>query len=150
MLQNPLLINKTILKSDFLDEDIINMSDKTFVIPSSFSYNVIHITDDFIGRMDLVSHQVYGDADYADILCKLNGISNPFELNADCDIIVPSINDITQFYYKESESETDDESREYSKKAPVAKKKTDKRAPNEAVVGDKRYKVDSTRKVIIY
>lgn len=148
MINNPLLLNKTLYKSDTLGEDVINMLDKTFVIPRSFSFNVVTITDDFIARMDLVSKQLYGDPDYADILCKLNGISNPFELNSGTEIIVPVISDIAQFYYKESPLEL--ESTDASKGLPVAKSKQEKRAPNEAVIGDKRYKVDSTRKVIIY
>ena len=148
MVNNPLLVNKTLYRSNALGEEVLNMLDKTFVMPASFSFNVVTVTDDFIARMDLISKQIYGDPDYADILCKINGISNPFELNSGLDIIVPVQADLSKFYYKETYLEKEDEAT--GKPVPVAKDKKEKRSPNDAVIGDKRYKVDSTRKVIIY
>lgn len=149
MLQNPLLINKSEIKSKVLNEKIVNLLDKTFRIPYEFSYNIIEITSDYIARMDLLSKQLYGDIRYQDILCKLNGISNPFELNEGDLIVCPDIMDLQNFYYKEYPDERDPESTGGIKR-PVPKGKKEKRKPNEAVIGDKRYKIDQTRKVIIY
>lgn len=149
MLENPLLTNKSEIKSNVLGEKVINLLDKTFRIPAEFSYNTIEITPDYIARMDLLSKQLYGTEKYQDVLCKLNGISNPFELNEGMVIVCPDINDLSYFYYLENNDERDPDSSEATNK-PVAKSKKDKRKPNEAVVGDKRYKIDSTRKVIVY
>ena len=149
MLQNPLLINKSEIKSKVLNEKIVNLLDKTLRIPYEFSYNIIEITSDYIARMDLLSKQLYGDIRYQDILCKLNGISNPFELNEGDLIVCPDIMDLQNFYYKEYPDERDPESTGGIKR-PVPKGKKEKRKPNEAVIGDKRYKIDQTRKVIIY
>lgn len=149
MIQLPLLINKSDIKSKVLKEKILNLLDKTFVIPEEFNYNVVKITKDYIARMDLISLHLYGDVRYQDILCKLNGISNPFELNEDTYIVCPDATSMVNFYYFEFPDERDPESNETVKK-PVAKGKKEKRKPNEAVIGDKRYKIDSTRKVIIY
>lgn len=149
MIQNPLLINKSEIKSKVLNEEVVNLLDKTFVIPDEFNYNVVEITKEYIARMDLLALHIYGNARYQDLLCKLNGISNPFELNEGTLIVCPDINSIPDFYYFEYPDERDPESNE-STKQPVAKGKKEKRKPNEAVVGDKRYKIDSTRKVIIY
>lgn len=149
MLQNPLLTYKSELKSNVLGQQVYNLLDQTFQIPNDFQYNVIEVTEGFIGRMDLISKQVYGDTKYQDILCKLNGISNPFELNAGTVVVLPDISYIDDFYYYESPEERDPESNEAANK-PVAKSKKEKRKPNEAVIGEKRFKIDPNRKVIVY
>ena len=149
MLENPLLINKSEIKSEVLNEKIINLLDKTFRIPPEFDYNVVEITKDYVARMDLLSKQLYGTDKYQDVLCKLNGISNPFELNEGAIIVCPNITDISLFYYLENQDEKDPASLDAAKQ-PIAKGKKEKRKPNEAVIGDKRFKIDSTRKVIIY
>lgn len=149
MLQNPLLTYKSELKSNVLGQQVYNLLDQTFQIPNDFQYNVIEVTEGFIGRMDLISKQVYGDTKYQDVLCKLNGISNPFELNAGTVVVLPDISYIDDFYYYESPEERDPESNEAANK-PIAKSKKEKRKPNEAVIGEKRFKIDPNRKVIVY
>ena len=149
MIYNLLLENKSEIQSKVLKERIFNMLDKTFVIPESFDYEAVEVTKDFIARMDLISKFAYGTDKYQDILCKLNGISNPFELNDGNIIIVPSISDINRFYYQETYLEKDPDTKKLDRK-PIPKEKKEKRKPNEAVVGDKRYKIDKNRKVIVY
>ena len=149
MLENPLLINKSEIKSEVLNEKVVNLLDKTFRIPPEFDYNVVEITKDYIARMDLLSYQLYGTNKYQDVLCKINGISNPFELNDGDIIICPNISDISYFYYLEDPEEKDPDA-EGTAKRPVAKGKKEKRKPNEAVIGEKRFKIDPTRKVIVY
>jgi hypothetical protein len=39
------------------------------------------VTDDEIGRIDLISLKYYRDANYADYILKWNNISNPFSIN---------------------------------------------------------------------
>ena len=83
------------------------------------------------------------------MLCKLNGISNPFELNENTKLIIPDFSDITKFFYFEDYTEKDPDTNSLTSK-PVAKGKKEKRKPNEAVVGEKRYKIDKNKRVIIY
>ena len=45
----------------------------------------------YVARPDLISLAVYGEDKYADIICKINGISNPFELNENDIIILPHV-----------------------------------------------------------
>lgn len=149
MIENLILMNKTGIKSKVLDEQILNMLDQTFQIPNTFNYNVIEVTKDFVARMDLISKQVYGSEKYQDILCKLNGISNPFELNEGSVIVIPDFQFLTMFHYLEGPEDKDPDSIE-SSYTPKAKQKNEKRKPNEAVIGDKRFKIDPSRKVIIY
>ena len=61
MLENPLLVNKSEIKSEVLGEKVVNLLDKTFRIPPEFDYNVVEITKDYIARMDLLSYQLCDD-----------------------------------------------------------------------------------------
>lgn len=53
------------------------------------------VTEDYVARPDLISLAVYGDDRYADIICKYNGISNPFELNKDMVLFCPTVDYVT-------------------------------------------------------
>lgn len=147
MLINQLLEGKSIIKSKHLNEDIYNLCDKTFVIPDAFEYDVVEVTRDYVARMDLISLKMYGTNQLSDLLCKVNGISNPFEVNEGDFIIVPSWDFISNFYYQEDVEESDSSN---TNNKPKPKTRKEKRRANEAVIGDKRYRVDSARKVIIY
>lgn len=149
MLENPLLQNKTRITSNVLGEDILNLLDKTFIMPLTFKYDILKVSKDYIARPDLISKHVYGTDKFQDILCKLNGISNPFELNEGCMLVVPDISEMEQFYYVQDTSDEEPENEERVD-VPVAKAVNEKRKPNEAVIGDKRYRIDPTRKVIVY
>lgn len=153
MIENTLLGNKSIIRSEYLNEDILCLADRTFVFPPEFEYSVVDVTDKFIARMDLISQQMYGTVAYSDFLCKINGISNPFELNDGDRLIVPKIMELHKFAGTEDlyeDSALDKRSKNHLNTVPQAKKKTEKRAPNEAIIGDKRYKIDSVKKIIVY
>ena len=93
----------------------------------------------------LISLDAYGDTCYADIICKLNGISNPFELNIGMEIIIPVPEDIGLFYVEPGEMDDDN----IYKPTPVTKTNK-KRGANEAVIGDSRFKIDAVNGIIIY
>ena len=146
------LSKKRTTKSDYLNDQVYNLLDKTFELPKrGFSFNVYVVSKDYIARPDLISYDVYNDTRYADIICKINGISNPFELNEGMELIIPVANDIHKF-----EASTDAISNtmfddEINDRMPVAKSKNNtKRKANEAVVGDSRFKIDSAAGIIIY
>lgn len=141
------LKNKTILKSDYLGEEIYNLLDKTFIIPNQYSYNIFIVTEDYIARPDLISYKAYNDINYADILCKLNGISNPFELNVGMKLIIPSPEDIINFNI---ETRTDDMETGINTNNPKPKSKNEKRKTNEVIIGDTRFNIDKNTGVVIY
>ena len=148
------LNNKGTVNSEYLGEDVYNLLDSTFKLPNTgFSFNIFVVSDEYVARPDLVSLDAYNDTRYADILCKINGISNPFELNKGMEIIIPTTNSISSFYSnadKYRNNGFDDESEDMFK-APIEKSKRDtKRKANEAIVGDTRFKVDSAAGIIIY
>jgi hypothetical protein len=147
MLFHTVLNNKEIIHSDWLGEDVVNLNDSTFYIPKSYQYDVIEVSERYIARPDLISNDVYGDTIYTDLLCKLNGISNPFELNKGMLLIIPSIDSIMDFMKTVSVQESDSTN---TSSKPVPKKKNEKRKANEAVVGDRRFKIDKNRGIVIY
>lgn len=146
------LENKNQIKSTYLNENICNLLDKTFNIYNDFQFNIFEVTYEYIARPDLISLDAYGDTMYADVLCKLNGISNPFELNVGDKLIIPSPDNITDFVTRVSQASTNNEDIENANKdfGPTLKTKSEKRKANEAIVGDKRFKVDAASGIIIY
>jgi hypothetical protein len=59
-----------------------------------------------VARPDLISLATYNDASYADLICKLNGISNMFELNEDDVIVIPTYDYIEKFYRVDNYDDT--------------------------------------------
>lgn len=55
---------------------------------------IINVEKEYIARPDLISLALYSTDKYADLICKVNGISNPFELNENMILICPSLTDI--------------------------------------------------------
>lgn len=148
MIKNHVLDMKSEYFSKHLNEKIINLLDKTFVIPDEFTYDVFTVTEDYIARPDLISLRFYNMVDYADIICKINGISNPFELNENVTLIIPDINHISKFYFVDKQYTEENGGQQNDK--PVPKKSTEKRKANEAVISDTRFKIDSKNRIIIY
>lgn len=148
MLNYSILDLKTPIHSDYLNDLVYNMLDYTFQIPQNYSYNIFEVTSDYIARPDLISYNAYGDSSYADVICKLNGISNPFELNTGMKIILPTPDDIQNFIIEPSIKDKDENwgPNVVSK----SKTKTSKRQANEAIVGDTRFKIDKANRIIIY
>ena len=153
---DPILQRKTLFrgKTDLLS--------KTFVIPIDFDANIIQVTEEFVGRPDLLSKEVYGSEEYASILCKLNGISNPLSLNKGMYIVVPKPDALDDFYVipELSWEDKEDTSEDYNKNKVIGKTdrftpksksvKDKKRKPNEALITDKRFNIDRLSKSVVY
>lgn len=147
MLSYTVLNNKQIIHSDWLNDDVLNLNDPTFRIPQSYQYEIIELTERYVARPDILSLDVYGDSMYGDLLCKLNGISNPFEMNKGMLVIIPSPDSIMDFMNLPS-SEDSDIITDTDK--PIIKTKKSKRKANEAVLGDSRFKIDKQKGIVIY
>ena len=82
------------------DGDKISCKDllaDSFNIDAESQGKLIVVNKYYIARPDLISLAVYGDDKYADIICKINGISNPFELNENMTLFIPSINYLSNY-----------------------------------------------------
>ena len=148
------LAQKNEFYSEYLGENIINLLDRSFDIPSNYAAHLYKVEAEFEGRPDLLSLDLYGDERYADVICKLNGVSNPYELAEGQYLLVPSLSSVDAFYIQPAQAWREPTSPHNSAAVqqiiPVLKKKTDKRKPNEAIVGDKRFNIDPISKIVIY
>lgn len=150
MLLHTVLNNKKKIYSDWLQTNVINLLDPSFRIPSKYDYEILEITEKYIARPDILSKDIYGDAIYSDLLCKLNGISNPFELNVGMLLVIPSPECIMEFMKTPTIEECDTNSKNNSLNTPIAKPKNAKRKANESVIGDTRFKIDKAKGIVIY
>jgi hypothetical protein len=114
--------------------------------------NVVTVTKEYVARPDLVSLAVYGNDMYADIICKINGISNPFELNTGMILVIPDFASIIQICKLAKASETLANSSEYISKSVKTNQKTkqDKRSPGEQIIGENTFVIDRTNKLVYY
>ena len=62
---------------------------------------VILINEKHICRPDMLSWDAYYSVNYVDIILKFNQITNPFSMEIDDFIIIPSLNSALKFYRKE-------------------------------------------------
>lgn len=91
MLNYPTLAKKpkiTIYK-DAQKYEMIDLLSKVYTGDLELYGNNFVVTKEYIARPDLISYVVYGTDQFGDLICKVNGISNPFELNENMIIFVP-------------------------------------------------------------
>lgn len=148
MLSYTVLNDKSTIYSNWNQENLYDLSEATFAIPFSYPYELFYVEEKYVCRPDLLSIDIYGDTSYTDILCKLNGISNPFELNEGMVMIIPGPDVIDHFRCKPKKDPVIGNIN--SPNTPMAKAKNTKRKANEAVIGDSRFKIDKTRGIVIY
>jgi len=146
MLINSLLKNKPIIHSDLLDEDIIHLGAITYKIPDMVSYSLYKVSKSHVARPDLISKVVYGVDIYGDFICKVNGISNPFEINEGDIIIIPDLDYVNEFMMDDLYNDSTKE----DNNMPKPKTRNEKRRANDAIIGDTRFKIDKDNRVIIY
>ena len=152
-----------------LDYKIINYkqnitrNNKTYIDLLSKSYdgsletygNFCRVNKWYVARPDLISLAYYGDDRYGDLLCKINGISNPFELNAGMIIFVPDVEYIMSaaknFDLSGSDIiENDEENILENKKSEFVKQVNQRRNSNELLPGDTNYVVDKSLGLVFY
>ena len=109
----------------------------------------------YVGRPDLISLAMYGDDRYGDIICKLNGISNPFELNDNDVLFIPSftyLDECIKKHRKTSDFIEDEKTETIQKKDTnnYQKRKNETRSPNEQTVGDSNFIIDKSLGVVFY
>ena len=150
MISYPVMSNKVYSTEGFSGENHYDLLYQTFRIPKDFKYNVYVVTDEYVARPDLLSLHVYGTVNYADVLCKLNGISNPFELNDGMYIVAPDANDIPLFYIIDHSKEDAIQSGVTIDAKKLQKKKNETRKANEQVIGGRSFRLDSNSKIVIY
>ena len=138
-----ILYLKKDFNSTYLGESIVNLLDNTFQLAEKYDAQIMEVTEEYTARPDLLAHDIYGDVLYTDILCKVNGISNPFELNEGMYIIVPTIDSLDNFVVEPLHTEN-------VKHIPKPKKTTERRRPSDAIEGNPRFHIDEQSEIIRY
>lgn len=136
-------------------EDAKDLLYKTVDLEKSYSGNFLTVNEYYVARPDLISLAVYGNDKYGDIICKINGISNPFELNEGMVIFIPSydsINNIVDIKAPNSFTEKLSDSNEISveRRIGAQKSKNEKRSPANQIIGDNNYIIDKSLGLVLY
>ena len=142
-----------------------------------YIWQPIIVNEFYVARPDLISQAVYGTDKYADILCKINGISNPFELNENMMLFCPTIDYLTKLtktnvrqsplinnntsivsgYNSNGTVEKNmpnklniDDSSITKQEYNLQKMKSDRRNPSEQTVDENNYIIDKSLGIVIY
>lgn len=147
-----LLRNKNIVM--YKGEKCYDLLSKTFNKDINPKGTLIIVNKHYVARPDLISLALYNEDTYADIICKVNGISNPFEINENDYLFIPSLDYIRECILTPNNTKDDfidDENDEIIvKESNYQKKLNEKRSPNEQVVGEKSFVIDKSLGVIFY
>jgi len=75
-------------------QEIVDLTPASLRFDAETSYIVdaFYVGGDMQMRPDMISHRAFGNIDNWDLLCKFNGISNPFSIAEDDLIAVPELN----------------------------------------------------------
>ena len=153
MLDYGIINRKPTIKNN--GNEYIDLLPTIYKIDSMYDPKVIIVNKYYVARPDLLSFAIYGDDKYADIICKVNGISNPFEMNEDDTIILPNIewlNTCLAGNVPASKMITDDEvdTIQDKDKYNYQKRKDELRSPNEQLIGDSNYIIDKSLGIVFY
>lgn len=125
---------------EFKDEDLINP---------------IVVNEYYVARPDLISLAVYGSDMYGDLICKYNGISNPFELNEGMILFIPPIRLATDMIKAREHNATErisKDAKETIRERNKSQKMRDEvHSSSESVAGSKApYVIDKTLGLVFY
>lgn len=116
--------------------------------------DMIVVNEFYVARPDLISLAVYGDDKYADLICKYNGISNPFEINENDVIYIPSLSRFDLLYndkFIPSEFIKDEDKDSFREKENKFQKElNESRSPAQQVVGETNFVIDKSAGVVFY
>ena len=150
-----LILNKK-PKYDLNGTEAKNLLYKTLTIDTNkYSGQFLQVNEYYIARPDLISLAMYGDDCYGDIICKINGISNPFELNKGMILFIPDIeyiyNILDNDYLKhKNEIIKNTDNISIFTKRGAQKHKKEPRTNTEQVIGDSRYIIDKSLGMVLY
>ena len=129
---------------------------KTVDLEKNYSGGFLEVNEYYIARPDLISLACYGTDKYGDIICKVNGISNPFELNKGMILFIPTYESINNILDIKINSSIKTQKLEDANEIAVIlregnqKAKNEKRTPANQIVGDKNFIIDKSLGLVFY
>jgi hypothetical protein len=86
------LDKKKMTTSDYESENKVIMTEPTMLFPDFVRVDKTFVVDEYYaGRIDLISLNLYNNANYSDQILKFNGISNPFSIGVGDVLDVPPL-----------------------------------------------------------
>ena len=83
------------------NEKKFDMTEPTLILKNEVRLRAYHPVSEYeAARLDLVSMKYYGTGAYVDIICKANGISNPFAVAPGTILAIPEKRAATSLYKK--------------------------------------------------
>ena len=144
-------------KIEINNEQAIDLLSKSLDLDKDMTGQFVEVNEYYVARPDLISLAIYGDDKYGDVICKVNGISNPFELNEGQIIFLPSyetINNILITGNKNNKTDKigieDDTKIATENKVGNQKRKDERRSPSQQLIGDKNYIIDRSLGIVFY
>lgn len=131
----------------------IDLMGKNFTPVEGVDGDFIIVNKYYVARPDLISLAVYQTDSYADIICKVNGISNPFEMNEDDILFLPHVDYMANCvkYAGESSDFIESEDEEIKKISKSNKKRFDEiRGSNELIEGEDNFIIDKSMGLVFY
>lgn len=131
----------------------IDLMGKNFTPVEGVDGDFIIVNKYYVARPDLISLAVYQTDSYADIICKVNGISNPFEMNEDDILFLPHVDYMANCvkYAPESSDFIESEDEEIKKISKSNKKRFDEiRGSNELIEGEDNFIIDKSMGLVFY
>ena len=121
--------------------------------PDDMDLMPLIVNEYYVARPDLISLAIYGNDMYGDMICKFNGISNPFELNEGMVLMLPPLYYATTGCEKREMSSCERIKRNDSIQEQDNTKifANEVHSPSATVVGDKPpFIIDRTAGIVIY
>ena len=136
-------------------EKFIDLLSQTYNKDIYVSGYPIVVNKYYVARPDLISLAVYGDDKFGDIICKINGISNPFELNENDVIFIPNIDFINNAINAATKGSDFIQNEKYDSieikdSNNFQKKKNEVRSPNQQTIGENNYVIDKSLGIVFY
>lgn len=138
-------------------ETTIDLLHKTIDLNKELNGQFIEVNEYYVARPDLISLAIYGDDKYADVICKVNGISNPFEMNEGQIIFLPTLDSINTIIDVDCQNSTTEileldntEIISNSNKIGAQKRKDEERSPAQQLIGDQNYIIDKSLGIVFY
>lgn len=167
------ILNQKATVTLYADDEKITFKDlmsKTYKDNPYVNGRPLIVNKYYVARPDLISLAVYGDDKYADLICKINGISNPFELNEGMILFIPNsvalptmLNgvqqstmddflDVSKKYKKNRKYLSFDKNASINKNTSSSLKKynNERRTPADQTVLDKNYTINKDLGIVIY
>lgn len=137
---------------DGTKEEMKDLFAKTYAEDEVISSTLLIVTKDYECRPDLISLAVYKTDEYADIICKYNNISNPFDLNVGMVLYIPTIDNIQKLLNRPTASTARiTENDKIGQIREDFKKKIDEtRSPNEQTINNNNYFIDKVNNLVFY